>query len=257
MERLKIAATGQVVQFLNRYEIWHDSQVFYKNKTTSKTVFIDETGIPCFSYQDLRAINSCDSPLIAIDNLVESIHSKHMFLRYSKNKHYLIFTCGTWNRDLLPVDYTYDIIHNEEFLIEMGDSYNTPNRFPYYIEKRYKFEYPKKYNWCSIIGQPRPVRTKLVNELQKISKGQNILKYHGQDLEVKNHNLDVVNISPGEFAGYTPLLEKYYHNVSQTLPINLYNSCNFSVTVETDLDLPGSIFLTEKTLIKFGPSKFQ
>ena len=43
-------------------------------------------------------------------------------------------------------------------------------------------------------------------------------------------------------------MEKYYHSISQTLPIDLYNQCRFNLTVETDLDWTNEFFLTEKTV---------
>jgi hypothetical protein len=226
MEVLKISANPGVAGFLNRYEIWYDYQVFHNKKTDPKRVINDVSGIPCFHYTELSKINACSSKLIAIDNLTESIHSKKYFEKYKTDKHYLIFSGGYWPKELLKVDYNYDII----------------------FDKQYRFDYPKKYNWISTIGNVRPQRTKLVNKLKTKDLSKSILRYSGQDIGVKDHGLDIIEFKPGEFDPYIPVIEKYYYTVSQTFPMSLYNSSYFNLIVETDLDLPGSIFLTEKTV---------
>jgi len=58
----------------------------------------------------------------------------------------------------------------------------------------------------------------------------------------------VIDFKSGKFDPYIPVLPKYYHNVSQSLPINLYNQGYFNLVVESVVDSQEEFFLTEKTV---------
>ena len=47
----------------------------------------------------------------------------------------------------------------------MADTYLSPNRFCFYLDKEYKFDYPKKHIFASLIGNVRSERTYLVDKL--------------------------------------------------------------------------------------------
>lgn len=244
-----ISTNTLVENILKQYQIWKDSRLFYKKQKS--TVDLEKfLQLPCYHYQDIDAINNCDSDIIAIDNLTESVHSEKYFRRYNQNKYYIIFSGGTWDKDKHDIGIkNYDIIYYNFWLIETTDTYMTPHRFCFYLDKNYKFEYPKNNIFCSTIGNVRAERDKVVDAVIKNVEYKNyILRYSGENLGALSDHLDVMNFVKGEFDPYTPILTEYDHNVSQTLPIEMYNNCYFNLVVETDMDWQDSFFITEKTM---------
>lgn len=246
---LKISSNGLVKNLIDFYTVWKDATTFYKNLDNTPALETDPAGIPCFNYLEKEAINSCQAPVIVIDCLTEGLHSIGYLKKYRKDHHYIIFSNGDWDRDRWDLGIDYTLIWYPFFLFEMADTYNSPQRFCYYLEKEYVFDYPKPLAFVSTIGNTRPLRDIIVEQiLSRIDNSRFILRYSGQDLSVPSDDLDPIKFLPGEFDAYTPIVEKYYHNVSQTLPINLYNQSYFNLIVETDLDYEHSFFLTEKTI---------
>jgi len=251
MNQLKINATDSesIKNYINRYELWRDSKNFYEGKNQSYMVINSSDGIPCYHYTDIEAINNDTSNLIAIDCMTEGIHSINFFKNYRSDHHYIIFSNGTWDREtyLLPINYT--LIWHLFFLVEMCDTFNSPNRFCYYLDTTYKFDYPKPFIFISTTGNVRPERDRIVNLVKnKISYKDFIFRYSGQDIKQPSNHFDVIKFNKGDFDPYTSVLAKYYHSVSQSVPIKLYNQSYFNLIVESDLSLNDSFFLTEKTI---------
>jgi len=234
---------------LNQYEIWKTNRQFYK--TQISTVDLEYfLRLPCYHYTDVDAINNCNSDIIVIDNLTESIHSNKYFFRYDQNKYYIILTGGTWDKDKQDIGLkNYEIMYYCFFLIEMLDTYMSPGRFCFHLDKNYKFEYPKNNIFCSTIGNVRTERDKVVNAIINNVKYKNyILRYSGKNLATPGDHLDVLTFSLGNFDPYTNIIPEYYHSVSQTLPIKMYNDCYFNFVVETDIIYQDSFFITEKIM---------
>ena len=249
MEFLAIQGDSLVSNFIDRYQIWKDVKNFYNNKTDPYLIYSSEYGIPCFHYDDIDSINNSDSTIIAINCLTEGIHKKSHFIQYRSDRHYIFFSNGWWNKDKHPLPYDYTLIDHLFFLFDMCDTYNSPNRFSYYADREYKFDYPKPYVFVSTIGNVRPERDQLVEQLLKKINYQNfILRYSGQDLAMPANEFDIITFQPGEFDPYTNILEKHYHNVSRSLPIQMHNQGYFNLIVETDLVEEHEFFLTEKTI---------
>lgn len=246
---LKINSTGLVDIFLQRYKLWKDCHQFYYNGGPLLAVN-DSTGIPVFYQADISNINSCTSDIVAIDCLTEGIHCAKEFNQYvTTNKHYLIFSNGCWNKQqATEIKINYSLIYSHYFLWDMLDTYGSPGRFCFYINKDYNFDYPKPSMFTSTIGNTRPIRTHIVKQLQTLSYNNYILRYSGQDFGMASNNLDIVNSAPGEFDPYIPIIDRYHHNVSQTLPIDMYNQSYFNLVVETNVEYENSFFLTEKTI---------
>ena len=249
MTNININATKSVLNFIERYKVWKDHQNFYSNTTEQYTIDHSERGIPCYLYYDIESINQNNNKLIAIDCLTEGLHCKSSFDQYNTSNHYLIFSNGWWDtkKHNFQIDYTQ--VWNVFFLFEMADTYNSPNRFCYYIDKNYQFDYPKPCYFVATVGNIRPERDLFVYNIKENTTYQNyILRYSGEDLGIPSLNLDVIKFNKGEFDPYTFILEKHYHNVSQSLPIKIYNQGYVNLIVETDLNLQDSFFLTEKTI---------
>lgn len=245
---LKINATSLVENYINRYLIWRDFQNFYKH-TSEPVVSVASDGIPCFNYTEVKKINSSTAPVIAIDCMTEGIHSRKTFDQYRTDKKYIIFANGDWDRRYHQLSIDYVLVYHLFFLFEMADTYNSPNRFCYFTDKTYDFNCHKEYDFVTTIGNIRPERTKLVDKLLEIAKHKKcIIRYSGQDYAEPSDSLDVIKFVPGKFDPYGNVQEKYYHNVSQTLPMKMYNSAKFNLAVETDIDFQHSFLLSEKTI---------
>ncbi len=251
MRLLQINTTeSSVFEFLDQYQTWKDHRKFYKNDTSVLVAQAHQSGIPCFHYTDVHAINQCQEPMIAIDCLTEGKHSINYFNQYCQNKHYIIFTneshCSQKDLDL-KISYTW--IFHYFFLFLMADTYNSPQRFCYFLDKEYKFDNAKPMRFISTTGNVRDERTYLKDQILKNIKYKNfIFRYSGVDFGQPSNQYDVIEFVPGEFDPYTAILEKYHHNVSQSLPIDMYNQANFNLVVETDIDYQYGFFLTEKTV---------
>lgn len=245
--KFEINSTGLVTQFIEKYQLWLDHDEFYKSEKHIR-VENSKNGIPCYHYLDISNINKHTNHLIAIDCLTEGIHAKEFFEQYNKTNRYLIFSNGTWDSVYYNLPIDYKIVYHKFFLFEMADTYNTPNRFCYYIDKKYNFSSTKPYVFLSTVGNVRPERDYLVEKLKSDLRYKNfLLRYSGQDL-VGNGELDVIKVTPGNFDPYIKILEKHHHNISQTLPINLFNQAHFNLIVESDINWLNEFFLTEKTI---------
>jgi len=234
---------------LTDYKIWKTNSNFYNNNHDSVDIEYFSK-LPCFHYSEVEAINKCNSNVIVIDNITESIHSKIYFRQYSNDKHYIIFTGGTWDKDKHDIGVkSYDIVYQWFFLIEMIDTYMSPHRFCFYFNKTYDFQYPKTHTFFSTIGNVRNERDIVVeNIINAVVYKNYILRYSGEDLAMPSDHLDIVSFVSGEFDPYTDIIPEYYHNVSQSLPIDIYNSSYLKLVVETDIVENNCFFITEKTV---------
>jgi hypothetical protein len=243
------AGDGLLSIFIERYKIWKDCQNFYNNIAAKYKIENCKQGIPCYHYTDVTSINQSSNKLIAIDCLTEGLHSKQWFDQYDPSNHYLIFSNGWWDIKKHDFQINYTLIWNLYFLFDMADTYSSPNRFCYYLDKNYQFDYPKPCYFISTVGATRPERNLIVEHLKNNIKYQNyILRYSGEDLGLPSSDLDVIKFTKGKFDPYISILEKYYHNVSQSLPIKIYNRGYVNFIVESDLDYLNEFFLTEKTI---------
>jgi hypothetical protein len=243
----KINSNGLVESFLNKYRIWTTAKNFYDGPH-SPVVEHATDGIPCYHHGDVAGINSNNNKIIAVDCLTEGIHCKSFFERYNKSNKYLIFSNGTWDKAYYDLGIDYEIVYHKFFLFEMADTYNTPIRFCFYLDKEYKFDEAAPYVFVSTIGNVRPERDYLINQLTSRLEYKNyLIRYSGQDIN-GNGDVDVIKVRPGNFDPYTHIIDSYYHTVSQTLPIKLFNQGRFNLIVESDLNWQNEFFLTEKTI---------
>jgi len=250
MKTFEINATGLVEEFLEQYQIWKDHNDFYNQTPNIINIQKSKIGIPCFHYSDIQGINQCKEPMVVIDCLTEGKHAVSWFNKYDASKHYIIFAnedhCSHSDLDL-TISYTW--IGYFFFLFLMADSYNTPWKFCYYLDKEYKFDIPKPMRFISTTGNVRSERTYLKDQIVERIRYKNfIFRYSGIDYGTPSDQFDVIKFVPGEFDPYTLILEKYYHSVSQTLPIHMYNQADFNLVVETDIDYQYGFLLSEKTI---------
>jgi hypothetical protein len=245
-----INSTDLVTHFIEYYTIWRDYQKFYK-KTDRIGIQHCTNGHPCFHYMDINGINNCKNSIVVIDNLAESVHSKKFFVQYNQDKLYLIFSAGWWDIETLTdLKINYKLIYFPWFLVDTTNNFFNPHRFSCYINKSYKFEDYKQYSFVGITGNVRPERDLLLTQILDQVKHKNfIYRYSGQDFMATTPcESDVTNFVPGNFDPYTDLYKKYFHTVSDTIPIDLYNLGHFLLLTETDIINNNCFFITEKTI---------
>jgi hypothetical protein len=230
------------------YEIWETNKSFYNNR--SAIDINDFWELPCFHNTDIDGINQCSSDIIVIDNLTEGINTLWRFNQYDNTKHYIIVSGGTWDKQKNDIGInSYDILYFPLWIIELADNYLSPHRFSFYLDKNYDFQYPKPYKFVSTVGNQRPERDLFIKKIcDNISYDDFLLKYSGEDLGRPSNKYDIININKGEFDAFELLSDKYYHTVSQTLPIDMYNQCYLNLCVETSTANKDSFFITEKTV---------
>lgn len=233
--------------WLHKLEIWHDHQRFYHKKNWRD--LLDGQDFDCFHYTDIDKIRDSTKSVLIIDNLTESWHSFGYFLQYPRDRKYIIFSGGQWDTRKKYLPFCYKPIFYEWFLLEMADTYLSPQRFCFYSDTCIDFDCAKPLHFVSTIGNARPERDRLVSLLCEAFANEPVLvKYSGQCIIGDDRASDVISVAKGEFDPYISLVDKYFHNISQTLPIHLYNSARFNLVVETDIDQCDVFFLTEKTV---------
>ena len=238
--------TELVHNLLKDYQIWIDNKCFY-DKPRQPVIGVNAGGFHCYAYNDIESINKDSNSLIFIDLLTEGLHIRPYVEKYRKDRHYVLFSNGWWDIKTHVLPIRYDLVWYPWFLAEMIDTYCNSHRFCFWLDKTYRFE-PKPFNFISTIGNVRPARDQLVRKLveHELHVGS-IIRYSGQNIG-EPCNDDVIEIGSNNFDPYTPIVEPYFHNLSQTLPINIYNKGYFNLVVETCIDSTHEFMLTEKTI---------
>jgi len=236
-----------ILNLLNRYQIWRDWQQVYLNQTRTD-IECSKHGIPCFLYHDVDTINQSVAKKIIINNLSESVHSRDYFVQYRPDCEYLILSGGGWDPATYQLPFVHQHLNLNFFLFELSDTYFSPNRLCFYLNKRYHYGH-KPLIFISTTGDVRSERDVLLDEIRRNINFDNFsFRYSGDTTGVNLDHLDVVTIKSGEFEGFTPVMPKYYHDIGQTLPIHIYDQAYFNLVVETDIIWQHSFFLTEKTI---------
>lgn len=242
-----IAGESLVGIWLHKLGIWHDHQRFYHKKNWPD--LLDGQDFDFYHYTDIDKIRDSTKSVLIIDNLSESWHSFKHFLQYPRDRRYVIFSGGQWNTRKKHLPFRYKPIFHQWCLMEMADTYLSPQRFCFYSDTCIDFDCAKPLHFVSTIGNQRAERDRLVSLLcESFADEPVLIKYSGQCIIGDDMASDVISVAPGEFDPYTSLVDKYFHNISQTLPIHLYNSARFNLVVETDIDFCDVFFLTEKTV---------
>ena len=238
-----------VNDLISLYYIWKDANTLLNNSYCNLNLesFLN---LPCFHFRDIDDINNCASEVIIIDNLTESVHSEKYFKKYKKNKHYIIFSAGYWDKEKYDIDINYDLLYLPWWLFEIAENYLSQSRFAFFLDKHYNFDYPKQHIFCSIIGSKKKLRSNLVDQLlEKLTYENYILKYESKDMKCASNHLDFSFIkSDDSYDPHKNINEEYNYSLATTLPMNMCNSAYFNLVVETDQDWYESFFITEKTL---------
>lgn len=228
-------------------KVWNAYQTQSGTNYTSLIEYFAK--LSCYHYYDTNGINSTESKIIVINNLTEGLHSKDHFRRYKKDKHYIVVSNDIWDRNIDSGLLSFTQIWQPFFLFDFLNTSFSSFKYNFYVDKIYKFHQTKDNIFVSTTGNVRPDRTLFMNRvLSDIPYDNFIYRYSGEDFGESSDHLDLMTFRKGEFDPYTPYINsEHFVNVSQTVPIDLYNSAYFNLVVETDHRLD-NFFVTEKTI---------
>ena len=248
---MKINSNGLVNDILESYNHWAISKKFVGERQIVEDLRSSD-GIGCFHYTDLTRINQLKNKTVVIDGLTESIHMDVYFEQYEKSNFYIIFSGGNWEEEKYNFEnLNYKLIYFPYFLHSYKQFFTKINCIQTYLENNYTFVYPKKYKFISTTGAKRHERSAFLEILlTNISYNNYIFKYDGKDIGCDSTLYDFLDTNWIKYGAYNHLdsYAEYYLNISGTLPIKLYNSGNFNLILETDMDYHNSFFITEKTI---------
>jgi len=253
-------ANTKIGGLIQDYHTWSYAVNFYNGSHLPRIIASFTNGIPSYYYNEVDKINADSSNIIAIDCIHEGYHGSEIFNQYNNEKTYLFFSDGWWDIEKVELNIKkYYLIHYNTMLYNMINSHFGTKGDHLYLNSEYVFEYPKPSLFTSTIGLKRAIRDDFVDLLiNELKSSKYILKYNGVDYGIKTINLEPYKIklkTTSNFDPYTPIMKsnktsclQNAFNVSQSMPIQIYNQSYFNIIVETDIDRKDSFFLTEKTI---------
>ena len=229
-----------------KYSLIYDSQ--------SEHVPIDimdhHTGIPCVLIESAKEqVKNIDSELVFIDAIGEGINILHKFMDLPRDKKYVLLTNGWINRKKCIIHQDYHHIKWNYFLQRISVNSNSPTSIEFWQKKQYEYSINKQNIFCCLVGKKRPERDIFSQSLLKFGQGMSyIFTYDSKDLAYQSRKYDV-NCDFSKYDTYESLLDYTHYSISNTIPIDLYNTCRFNLIVETNINhVFGEFHLTEKTI---------
>jgi hypothetical protein len=237
---------GHIVAQHARYREWAH---FYKDTASQHSIEIDPAGIPCHWYGNDQQINQDPSPVIGIDMITEGVpEALGNFKNYDKTKKYVFFANGRWDKNTYDFGFDYEVCQYSYFLYDYTTMMASPWHMNYYVDKNYQYTDVKPNLFCSLIGVQRPARDYLVDHItQNVVDKNYVLNYHGQELAASARSLDLL-YDFDQYNSYVPFDSTELYGISNSIPVDLYNSSRFNLVVESCIDLVDEFHLTEKTI---------
>lgn len=259
MVTLKINALtpSYINDYIEAQAILRDVNKFYQLGHDLVELVNSNDGIPCCNFDQerirgLKRIAQSDSAIVAleIEGLPQILpHLEH----YNPDKKYIFFCGNVWDTTHYKFPFEYALIESKFHIYQKMFSFLNYNSFNFFTPVEFDFDQPKPYLFNATIGAVRPLRDIFFNELKNNIKFSNyVLKYAGQDHGATDYfKYGFETVKSGNnfeqynaFAGY----EKYWLNLSETIPLDTFNQSWLNVVIETQIDYEKSYFITEKTI---------
>ena len=251
---LKINADNNksVANYIESYRVYVD---WYNSWNIEKIDYIFSNqldGIPVYHIFDNEISDKIFNDInntIFIDNSHENADTHHILKKLPTNKFYIILSNGMWDPTYYPLPIKYINLTRYMYFYEYTSFVFNVYHIMFYNNTKYNFDYPKKTNFVSTIGNTRNERDTFVEYIQQnINTDNFIMRYSGVDIGKPSSHYDSVFIEPNNFDGYLeiPGLEKYYYTISYSLPIEMYNQAYYNLVVEGEIDWPYQFCPTEK-----------
>lgn len=211
--------------------------------------------IPSFRYYEVESINACEAAVIAIDAIKENSRCVGSFKQYRADRHYVIFSGGSWHRSVLSAPASYDLISFDWMLYDIMQSWLDPFSEFFYQDRLYDFDYPKPMMFGYVGGTARLHRSDIMNQLlDRISPDRFYFKLEGQDRAASTQDLDI--IPPAAVSNVIlDMLQQRHHRFDEpgcahwrSYSKRLFDQCYWQLVIEPDFHTPGVFFMTEKTV---------
>ena len=245
---LKVAAENtNIGEILKQLEVFNEYRDLFNQRRPVTDVLLDSDGIPCYHYTQIAEINSHPSLTIFVDLISEGIHSINFLKQYRTDKHYVIFSNGWWDTEYYNIGINYTLVPWNIFLFDYSTQISTAKSINYFTKDSYNYDSAKQQLFCSLIGSRRPPRDAIVGKIQKLENIEYILNYNSKELKNSSRNSDIC-YDFSCYNSYKNFGKTSDYTISHSIPIDIYNSSNFNLVVETTVLQLNEFHLTEKTI---------
>jgi len=239
MISLAVQEDTLISDVLQAVETYCEYNKIYKNKIITNPFVISESGIPVIPYQEIEKVKNSTAKTILIDMFAEGYDIAEKFINnLPKDKKYIIFANGWWDKSKVNSDINYEILYWPFFINEIvvkGTNYWLPEFFQ---DKNYTFDETKEFFFSTTIGRQKSWRDQLSKRiLNEINFKNYILNYNGVELAMPSRGMDV-NYNFEQFNT---------HTIRNSIPIDMYNNSELLLVVETNMLDHNEFHLTEKT----------
>jgi hypothetical protein len=249
----KLAAENTLVgHVIEQYNTYKEYQHYYRKPNNLIDLNLDPSGIPCHWYSADTQINADSSDVVVIDLMTEGLHAAlSRFHTYDKNKKYILFSNGWWDTEKYDFGFKYELCDYNYFQHDYVTQAANPRNMNYFVDKQYQFESDKHNLFCCLVGSRRAGREYFVkNILSNLSDIDFILNYHGMEFG-KSSRVNDISYDFPNYNSYKPFDSTGFYTISNSMPMDIYNSAKFNLIVETNSNLQYEFHLTEKTIKSF------
>ncbi len=239
-----ISNTGFIFNDLEQYITAINNKNLIIKKPLLPNIKIKEGGIPIYHYSNLEGILSSTSDKIIIDLITENYHVfdniKH---NLPKQKKYYFFSNGFWDTSVDEnLGLNFEILYFPYFI-------SISIRFTILCHTKFWFDSTvtssNNGKFCALIGVKKPWRDSLVKKLLEAGLQDNFITYNGKRLG--NLNIDDPFLE-GNYDSYAPYLNHDHFNISDVIPVTIFNATSFCLVFETNMYSFEEFHLSEKTV---------
>lgn len=249
MIKLKCEQTyfKNLIDYYNHYKKY--TLLYDKSEQVPIDIMDHHTGVPCVSiYSAEEQVKNIDSELVFIDAMAEGENIVPKFMNLPRDKKYVLLTNGWINRKKYIINQDYHHIKWNYWFEKLKMRSSRLNSIEFWQNQQYDFQLYKPVLFCCLTGTKKSSRDFFVqNILSNCQHMSFYLNYAGQQLALESRQYDIIyNFS--NYDTYRPLNDHEYFDIGHTIPIRLYNRCQFNLVVESIIDSNVGFHLTEKTL---------
>jgi hypothetical protein len=239
MISLAVQEDTLISDVLRAVETYCEYNKIYKNKIITNPFVVSETGIPVIPYQEIEKVKNTTAKIILIDMFAEGYDIAERFINdLPKDKKYIIFANGWWDKSQVNSDINYEILYWPFFINEIVTKGTNYWLIDFFQDKNYNFDKPKEFFFSTTIGRQKNWRDILSNRIiNEVNFKNYILNYNGVELAMPSREMDV-NYNFEQFNT---------HTIRNSIPIDMYNNSELLLVVETNMLDHNEFHLTEKT----------
>ena len=249
MLHIDCSSNSNIQFYLSRYRSWKKAQIANNSPAVIEHA---QSNIPCFESYRLDHINSCESPVVVIDNIKEGIHQQTMFAQYRKDKKYLFLSGTQWDQQHHNWGFDYAVVWHNYYWFKFLETLGNPQTSWFYQNKTFDWYGNKPWQFHSLTLTPRPHRLELIGLLEsKLKKKNWVLRNNHIDHGVDVGNIDTVNLGNPQTADVQ--IPARYKNFDASylattcgIDMTVANQCWYNLVIESDFSEEHCFTPTEK-----------